>query len=253
MYFKKLEKNLSSPYQNFQWEIEKKVTINNFDESDKKCSTRLYYLKLDQLLFCPAKPIFEVNIGGQKIEFPDKCRCSEMTIIREVPKDEILFLIERANLDQKLGYKYSEALYPINPLLVSVPKINEDTIGLLKNWNSVRNSVGNSVCDSVSDSVRNSIWASVWASVCDSVWDSVWDSVCDSVGDSACESVCDSVGAYVSSLFPKIENWIHIEHKKGVNPFQACIDLWKSGLVPSYDGTTWRLHGEESKILYEAK
>ena len=30
------------------------------------------------------------------------------------------------------------------------------------------------------------------------------------------------------------------------------IKLWKQGLVPSFDGTTWRLHsGKKAKIIFE--
>ena len=220
MYFKKLNSDLTSPYQGFQWELGKKVVIDNFDTSSFCCSTRLYYLKLDQLLFCPAKPIFEVEIGGQIKEFEDKNGCSEMTVLREVTKEEILKLIREAHLDQKLRYKYSEALYPINPLSCPPPKIN-NVIELLKSWASVRASVS----------------ASVRASVSDSVSDSVRD------------SVRASIYAYISSLFPHIKEW---KYFKDSNPFGSCIDLWKMGLIPSFDGTTWRLHGgPKAEILYE--
>jgi len=74
-------------------------------------------------------------------------------------------------------------------------------------------------------------------------WDSVWDSVRD--------SVWDSVGGYTSSFF-ELDNWKYIDHKKGVNPFQPCIDLWGSGFVPSFDGKKWRLHaGEKAEIVFE--
>ena len=73
-----------------------------------------------------------------------------------------------------------------------------------------------------------------WASVRDSVWD----------------SVKDSVWAYTSSFF-NLPKWKYIKHEKGKNPFQPCIDLWHRGIVASFDGTTWRLHGHKGKILKE--
>ena len=100
----------------------------------------------------------------------------------------------------------------------------------LKQWASVRDSVRASVRDSVWDSVRASVRDSVWDSVGDSVWASVW--------------------AYISSFF-SLKKWKYIDHPKGENPFQPCIDLWESGLVPSFDGKTWRLHGVRGRILYE--
>jgi hypothetical protein len=62
----------------------------------------------------------------------------------------------------------------------------------------------------------------------------VWDSVRDSVRDSA--------GAYVSSFFA-------VSYK---HDFTSAIRLWERGLVPSFDGKTWRLHGgKKAEVLYE--
>ena len=37
-------------------------------------------------------------------------------------------------------------------------------------------------------------------------------------------------------------------------PFQSCVDLWKAGFVPSFDGSAWRLHtGEMADVVYEYK
>jgi hypothetical protein len=75
-------------------------------------------------------------------------------------------------------------------------------------------------------------------------WDSVWASVWDSVRA--------SVWAYIGSLFPAIPEWRHIKHEVGAYPFQAAVDLWRMGLVPSYDGKKWRLHGgPRGEVLWE--
>ena len=88
-----------------------------------------------------------------------------------------------------------------------------------------------------------------WASVRASVVDSVWDSVVDSVGG----SVWDDVSAQIGSLFI-LPEWKYVQVENGEYPFQACVDLWNAGLVPSFDGTTWRLHaGENAEIVYEMK
>lgn len=75
-----------------------------------------------------------------------------------------------------------------------------------------------------------SVRGSVWASVGDSVGDSVWDSVC----------------AYTGWIFaPVIPKW-RVEY-----PYQSAVDLWRRGLVPSYDGRVWRLHaGPSTQIVY---
>ena len=74
-------------------------------------------------------------------------------------------------------------------------------------------------------------------------WDSVW------------ASVWDSVRVYTSSFFtlPRSE-WKYTGNIEcdTDNPFQPCIDLWELGLVPSFDGKTWRLHGgKDARILWE--
>ena len=62
------------------------------------------------------------------------------------------------------------------------------------------------------------------------------------------------VWAYISSLFPGIKTWKRIDHPKGENPFQPCIDLWHRGFVPSFDGKIWRLHaGEKAEIVWEGE
>ena len=85
-------------------------------------------------------------------------------------------------------------------------------------------------------------WLKVWASVWDSVWDSVGASVWASVWDSVGASVGASVWAYFSSFFA-----IDYEHD-----FSSAVKLWEAGLVPSFDGRTWRLHsGERAAVVFE--
>lgn len=75
-----------------------------------------------------------------------------------------------------------------------------------------------------------------------------------SVRDSVEASVGDSVRAYIGSLFPCIEGWKYIDHAPGEYPYQPAADLWRAGLVPSYDGKAWRLHaGEKAEIVYERR
>jgi putative lipase involved disintegration of autophagic bodies len=80
----------------------------------------------------------------------------------------------------------------------------------------------------------------------------VGDSVVASVGD----SVGDSVEAYIGSFFklPRAA-WKHTENVPGDDyPFRPVVSLWKDGLVPSFDGKIWRLHGgEKAEILWKGK
>ena len=82
------------------------------------------------------------------------------------------------------------------------------------------------------------------------------DSVWDSVGASVRDSVWASVGAYSGTFFKLPRNsWKYTENIKTKGyPFQASVDLWEMGLVPSFDGRIWRLHGgPDAKILWEGE
>ena len=132
----------------------------------------------------------------------------------------------------------------IHPFEIEAGEVTEQDIEDLKAWASVRASVRysvrDSVLDSVLDSVRDSVRDSVWASV----WYSVRDSVRDSVRASVLASVWASVRAYISSFLD-----IEYEHD-----FTPAVRLWERGFVPSFDGTTWRLHAcKDAKIVYEMK
>jgi hypothetical protein len=154
-----------------------------------------------------------------------------------------------------------------------VKKVSVKHVLLLKDWASIRCSFGHSVMDSVGYSVRDSVGYSVRDSVeysveysvrdsviilirnlvgC-SVMDSVGYSVRDSVGYSVMDSVEYSVWAYIGSFF-KLERkqWKYTDKIKTRGyPFQSMVDLWDMGLVPSFDGTTWRLHsGEKASIVF---
>ena len=130
--------------------------------------------------------------------------------------------------------------------LPKVEQVTDEQIGWLKEWASVWDSVVDSVRASVRASVSASVWDSVWASVrasvVDSVRASVWDSVWASVRASVRASVSASVWAYISTFFA-------IEYKFD---FSSAVKLWDDGLVPSFNGTTWRLHtGKDAHVVYE--
>ena len=252
---KVLKKDLKSPYQDFQFEIGKEYHCENFDTSDEECSRGFYATDIDGLPYAYNihRKVYECEVSGKSREFDIyKRRYENMKLIREVTRKELVKLAKPR--DKILGYKLSEVINPINPLLIQRGDITDKELELLKQWDSVMDSVTGSVWGSVWDSVTDSVWGSVRGSVLDSVTDSVWGSVLDSVTDSVWDSVRDSMFGYISSLFPNIENWKYIQHKKGVNPFRCGINLWKSGLVPSYDGMTWRLHsGTDAKVVYEER
>ena len=139
----------------------------------------------------------------------------------------------------------------IHPFKINPPKkITKQHLDWLKEWasiiDSVRASVGASVRASVRASMRASVGASVRASVEASVWDSVGASMRASVGASVWDSVRASVWVYTGSFF--------LLKKRNSYPYQCLVELWNTGLVPSFDGKIWQLHGgKKAKILWEGK
>ncbi len=263
--YKVLNKNLTSPYQGFQFELGKKYVCDDFDTSDEECSRGFYAVDFNGLVYAinnggQKHSVFEVEVGGRSKEFNQfKRRYEEITIVRELSDDEIKEGLLAC--EEKEGYRVCEACYPVHPFEVNLMPL-EDAKKLLQEWKkvwaliwastrvSIWDSVGYSVMASARASVRASVGDSAWASVMDSVGYSVMDSVGYSVMASARDSVWASVWAYVSSLFPNIKKWKYIYHEECVNPFQAGIDLWKGGYVPSFDGKTWRLH-TKAGIVWE--
>ena len=163
-------------------------------------------------------------------------RVSGIPVCGDVKKwgfTELKVIRELTDLDKLFGWRYTEAINPINPFnLPKVEIITEEHLASLKFW----------------DSVRGSVWDLVWASVGGSVWASVGASVRDLVG----ASVRASVGAYIGSLFPNIKKWKYVKCEPSKYPYQPAVDLWKAGLVPSFDGKIWRLHsGIKAEIIWE--
>ena len=123
--------------------------------------------------------------------------------------------------------KWSAKLYKIlirkkivHPFEIVPPKITKRHVALLREWDSVG--------------------GSVWSSVGGSVWSSVRDSVRSSVGD--------SVWGYAGSFF-SLPKWKHTKHVRGKYPFASVVKLWEAGLVPNFDGMTWRLHGGKKAVI----
>lgn len=256
MILKVLESDMTSPYRGFKFEVGKEYVCQNFDpDHDHDCSRGFYATEIEGLpySFRPGRRVFEAEVGGGNVNIDIyKRRWGEMTLVREVPKREIKALAKA--YEPICGYKLSEVLFPIKPLMGRPQQPTDADIALLKKWAgawpSVRDSVETSVWTSVRDSVWTGVGASVWASVCDSVDASARDSVGASVWDSA----WDSVGAYIGSLLPGIIKWEYIGHAPGVYPFQSGADLWRKGFVPIYDGKKWMLlSGKPAKIVWEEK
>lgn len=249
---KVLNKNMTSPFKGFKFERNKWYHCPDFDLGDDECSNGFYATPIDGLHYAyrPGRRVFVAEVRGQSRIFDCmKQRYEDIMLTDELTTDQIKQMALDA--EQRVGYRLSEVLFPINPLLLPKTTPTEADIILLKQWASVWASVWVSqLLSSVWDSVRASVFSSVGDSVGDSVFSSVWDSVFSSVR----ASVGDSVWAYIGSLFPAITKWEYVNHTPGVYPFQSAVDLWRRGLVPSYLGGVWRLHsGAQAEIVWEEK
>ena len=142
----------------------------------------------------------------------------------------------------------------INPFKdFAVTEVTDEDIALLKEWASVWNSVG----DSIRASVRDSVWDSIGDSIGDPIWDSVWDSIGDSIEDSIWASARASARAFVgasvwasvrASVWAYTSSFFSIDYG---HDFSSCVKLWEKGLMPSYDGKAWRLHGKDGWVIYK--
>lgn len=206
--YKVFSKGLISPFQNMKYKKGEWYTCENFDEDkENSCSYGFYATDIEGITYSISsdKDIYEVEVKGKSVECdPYKRRYEKIKIIRKCSKKEILS--EAIEAEEKLGYKLSEAIFPIHPLHGNPRKPQKQDINNLILWASVSDSVGASVV------------------------------------------------AYMSGLFPNIDEWKYIKHEKGINPFKPCIDLWYRGFIPSFDGTTWRLHsGKYGATVFEIK
>jgi len=232
---------------NYRENIGKTVKCPNYCRYGNLCSESFIHAsKEPNQCFVGAKiPCSAYVVEGEPIkEDSDKCGFKSLKIVKELNPEELF------------EWNYKEACNPIHPFKIKPPKkITKKHLELLKTWASVGDSawdlVWASVGDSAWDSVRNSVWNLVWNLVGVSVWNLIGNSVWNSVWD----SVRGSVWAYVGWIFKDIiEKWEYIEHEKGEYPFQPAVDLWKMGLISSFDGKKWRLHGgKKAKILWEGK
>jgi len=243
---------------NYAENIDKIIRVTDYDVSEWVCGRGIHASRNPNDCFIGAKiPCRAFRVQGIQRITGDK---------KKTRYQAVKVLEEITDLDKLFGWKYSEVINPIHPFKIKPPKINESHIDLLKqwdlvwdSWDSVWRSIKNSAEPSVEDKIWSSVGSVVWDTIRDTVRDSIWRSAkTSSVGRMERNLVRDTVKAsvwsYIGSMFPNIKKWEYVDHKLGEYPFQSAVDLWKQGLVPSFDGSIWRLHGgKKAKILWEGE
>ena len=221
-----------------KWRVGSTITVDNADPpEDGPCGRGIHSSKklLDAVSYQTGPSRYYLIEGIDDLsKDTTKVRSRGVVVLAEIGKKE---------QDKLAGLKLYEANHPVNPLLRKPRKINIEP--LVKEWDSVMNNVR--------DSVGNSVWNSVRYSVMNNVRDSVWDSVGYSVRASVGNSVRDSVYGYIGGLFPNITTWKYAE-SLGPDPWRPLLRLWYAGYVPSFDGTTWRVHaGKNAEVVWSKK
>ena len=223
---------------NYRENIGKTVRVPNVDGNPRLCSNTVIHASRnpnDGFIGAELPCSIYVVEGEPVTSSPKISGFKELYIVKEVPQNQ---------MDELLGWRYSEGCNPVHPFKIPAPKVTDQHVELLKNWISI--------WDSIWDlGIRMTVWPSIRAAygdpVADVVGDSNWilvgDSVKASVGASVRATVNDALTAYTGSFFPNIREWMNIEHKPGEYPFQPAVDLWRQGLVAAFDGKAWRLHG----------
>ena len=152
-YVKVLDKNLCPPIQGGEpYEIGVWQHCENFDTSDNECAPGFYVIPVSELIhyhrpWLGTKVLPAEIKGSSRIFTAAKQRYEYMKLDNPLSDEEIKKLCKE--IEPELGYKLSEALYPVNPLLLPKTAVTDKDIKLLRQW----------------DSVGYSVWDSVWNSV----------------------------------------------------------------------------------------
>jgi len=240
---------------NYREAIGSTIRVHDYDPPEVGvCGKGLHASKNPNDCFAIAKiPCAAFRVKGIDLIVKDEeeSRFQSLKVIEEI-----------FDLDKLFGWKYSELINSANPFMIPTPEITDEHIRLLGNWISIINKI---------KGISELIWYSIGNSVKDVViiaGDYVWGNIGKRCGDyirnsakdigPTCESAWDITWnitwAYIGSLFPDIKKWKGINHKPGEYPFQSAVDLWNMGLIPSFDGNTWRLHaGPKGEIVYARK
>lgn len=147
------------------------------------------------------------------------------------------------DLDALFGWDYSQVAPAVIPLQLPEPKITDEEIELLKQWSLLWRSVYTSIPALIP------IWLWYWVGAVmapplgDPVAKAVF-AVAHTSHTSILGTVAAAMWAFLGSLFPSIT--------ADGYAFQPVVDLWKRGIIASFDGEIWRLHsGKKAEIVWE--
>ena len=134
----------------------------------------------------------------------------------------------------------------INPLNMKKQKIGiKGALRLLRKWVVVRDSIEGSIMEHLWQSILLSLYCCIADAIATSVMDLITDFFEAHIKVYDWEHVQDSIGDFEWAY---ITSFLKVKCNYDLSP---AIKLWEAGYVPSYDGTTWRLHGYNGQPLWE--
>jgi len=152
----------------------------------------------------------------------------------------------------------------VNPLLLETKISVGEAIKPLKKWQVIYSTIYSAAYSSAASEIYSEVYSAVTlaigsaansivysavalaagAAVYSAVASAIYSAIHLNAGSAVYSAVYSALWAYISSLFD-------IQYKYD---FSSAIKLWESGYIPSFDGTTWRLHcGKKAKIVWEEK
>jgi len=234
---------------NYRENIGKVIRLTDYDPPEKgNCGKGLHSSRNpnDCLVGVKSLPVAAFQVKTIDVITRDKykTRSKALKVIREVNPADIF------------EWNYNEACNPINPFNIDAPEVSDYELNLLKNWSKIYDLANDSVCDSITSSTWETAGMFVWNLIRDSIWTLVRRKIVSPFpipdGFLIWDWVFSSARAYMGSLFPCIKKWKYIKHKRGEYPFQSAVDLWKSGLVPSFNGYRWKLYtGKDARVVWK--
>lgn len=224
----------------FDWKYRK----NNLEDDDKfnisyhhdSHSSICRYYKLDEDIcnkyeFDPFAKVFTIDKMNSEVD--DRIQAEDW--VRNLDFKKIVEPLIIKNITN-----------PFTDLPENKNYIDDDVIILLKNWSLSQNTIRRYIDHYLSKQVGSPVKDFVYNYLRCSLFHQVWDMIPMHIGngDVAWDSILNSIIAYMGSFF-------NIKYNIGV---ESLNQLWNMGLIPSFDGNTWRLHfGENANVVFQIK
>lgn len=214
---------------------DKIVKVPHPDESRGLCSSGIIHAALNPNDCFPGAeiPCSAYKVAGKPVcDDGKKYGFFELEVMEEIH-----------DLDTLFGWDYTQIAPAVIPLQLQEPKITDEEIELLKQWSLLWRSVYTSIPALIP------IWLWYWVGAVmapplgDPVAKAVFE-VAYTSHTSILGTVAAAMWAFMGSLFPGI--------RADGYAFQPVVDLWKRGIIASFDGEIWRLHtGRKAEIVWE--